>query len=181
MGIKKFLRIAACALAIPAGASSLGGCTTQEEAFLLSFGGMLGFILVMVLTHHSNNGTESPNSSQSQQSDARLKTDIKPVALLPNGLMLYSYKFRSDPTTTYVGLLAQDLLRSGNEMYRNAVVVDANGYYAVKYGELGLRMFTLDEWKDISTEVCRHPESQCHYIRMSDIHITGTGHLAFAN
>jgi hypothetical protein len=84
------------------------------------------------------------------ESDARLKMHIAPVAVLPNGLTLYSFQYRRDPTTTYVGVLAQDLLKSENSKFRNAVVVGSNGYYAVKYDELGLKMLTLDEWRSMS-------------------------------
>ncbi len=85
-------------------------------------------------------------------SDARLKTNITPVAILPNGLNLYSFQYQRDPTTTYVGVMAQDLLQSENSTFRDAVVVGSDGYYAVKYDELGLKMFTLNEWRAVSTE-----------------------------
>jgi hypothetical protein len=83
-------------------------------------------------------------------SDARLKMNVKTVAVLANGLTLYSFQYRHDPVTTYVGVLAQDLLKSAK--FRHAVVVGCDGYYAVKYHELGLRMFTLDEWRAVSAE-----------------------------
>ncbi len=77
-------------------------------------------------------------------SDSRLKMNITPVATLPNGLALYSYQFRQDPATTYVGVLAQDLLNSGKCEFRDAVTVDADGYYVVNYEVLGLRMLTIN-------------------------------------
>jgi len=86
------------------------------------------------------------------RSDARLKMNVRPVAMLPNGLRLYSFQYRRNPTTTYVGVMAQDLLQSENSEFRNAVVVRADGYYAVKYDQLGLKMFTLNEWRAISAE-----------------------------
>jgi hypothetical protein len=86
-------------------------------------------------------------------SDVRLKMNITPVAVLSNGLTLYSYQLRHDPTTTYVGLLAQDLLESKNPDFRQAVMVRPDGYYAVKYHELGLKMFSLDEWRAASVEL----------------------------
>lgn len=86
-------------------------------------------------------------------SDVRLKINITPVAVLSNGLTLYSYQLRHDPTTTYVGLLAQELLKSENSDFRQAVIVRPDGYYAVKYDELGLRVFTLDEWRAASGEL----------------------------
>jgi len=59
-------------------------------------------------------------------SDARLKVNIRPVAMLPNGLRLYSFQYRRNPTTTYVGVMAQDLLQSENGEFRNAVVVGSD-------------------------------------------------------
>ena len=85
-------------------------------------------------------------------SDARLKMNISPVAMLPNGLRLYSFQYRRNPTTTYVGVMAQDLLQSENSEFRDAVVVGSDGYYAVKYDKLGLKMLTLNEWRAVSTE-----------------------------
>jgi hypothetical protein len=79
--------------------------------------------------------------------------NITPVAVLPNGLKLYSFQYRRDPTTTYVGVLAQNLLESENREFRDAVIVGSDGYYAVKYDELGLKMFTLDEWRAVSMEI----------------------------
>jgi Chaperone of endosialidase len=86
------------------------------------------------------------------KSDARLKMNIRPVAMLPNGLKLYSFQYRRNSTTTYVGVMAQDLLQSENWEFRDAVVVGSDGYYAVNYDKLGLKMFTLNEWRAVSTE-----------------------------
>ena len=77
-------------------------------------------------------------------SDRRLKRDITLLATLANGMKIYSFRYHwSD--TVYVGLMAQDLLL--NPAWRSAVVRQANGFYAVSYGALGLRMTTLDDWK----------------------------------
>lgn len=77
-------------------------------------------------------------------SDRRLKRDMTLLATLANGMKIYSFRYTwSD--TVYVGLMAQDLLL--NRDWRHAVVRQANGFYAVNYGALGLRMTTLDDWK----------------------------------
>ena len=76
-------------------------------------------------------------------SDRRLKRDITLVMTLPNGLTLWSFRYLwSD--ITYVGVMAQDLLFSPT--WRHAVIRQANGFHAVRYDVLGLRMATLDEW-----------------------------------
>lgn len=78
-----------------------------------------------------------------EPSDARLKRDIHHVATREDGLRVYAFKYLWDDAVR-VGVMAQDLLR--NEAWRPCVS-DANGYYAVDYGRLGLRMTTLDEWE----------------------------------
>jgi hypothetical protein len=35
----------------------------------------------------------------------------------------------------------------------NAVIVRPDGYYAVKYDALGLKMLTLDEWHAVSVQI----------------------------
>ena len=86
-------------------------------------------------------------------SDARLKMNITPLAVLPSGIALYSFQYRRGASTTYVGVMAQDLLKSGNLEFRDAVVVGADGYYAVNYDALGLRMLTLGEWQAASVQI----------------------------
>src|SRR5262252_5844257 len=65
-------------------------------------------LIATVTAAQAASGTPAPPPV----SDARLKINVTPVAVLPNGLMLYSFQYRRDPTTTYVGVLAQDLLES---------------------------------------------------------------------
>ena len=79
---------------------------------------------------------------QPQPSDLRLKRDIEHVATREDGLRVYSFKYLWDDVVR-VGVMAQDLLR--NEAWRPSVS-SQNGYYAVDYGRLGLRMATRDEW-----------------------------------
>ncbi len=174
--MRKFLQIAACVLAIPTG-GGIGGCTQQEtDTAMLVITGITTAAIVALIVRSGKSNSSPPVVATS---DARLKTDIKAVAVLPNGLTLYSYKFLRDPTTTYVGVVAQDLLSSDNKKFRDAVVRSPSGYYAVRYDELGLRMLTLDEWRVISAEICRQPKAKCSYIQMG-IHVPGTGRLALA-
>jgi hypothetical protein len=77
-------------------------------------------------------------------SDVRLKRDVVLVAILESGIKLYSFRYLwSDET--YVGVMAQDLL--SDPALRQAANLQANGYYAVDYGRLGLRMATFAEWQ----------------------------------
>jgi hypothetical protein len=119
---------------------------------------------VLLATVTAAQAASAPTPAPPQASDARLKINMTPVEALQNGLMLYSYQFRRDPTTTYVGVLAQDLLNSENSRFRDAVIVDADGFYAVKYDELGLKMLTLDEWRVMNEESCRLAEAHLPFV-----------------
>jgi hypothetical protein len=68
-------------------------------------------------------------------SDIRLKTDIERVGVAANGLPLYNFRYLGDQVT-YRGVMAQDVL----ERFPEAVCTMPNGYFAVRYGMLGLEM-----------------------------------------
>lgn len=76
-------------------------------------------------------------------SDRRLKRQIKLLAILDNGIKIYSFKYLwSD--VTFVGVMAQDLIE--NAGWKNALVTMSNGFYAVNYSMLGLQMTTQEQW-----------------------------------
>ena len=77
-------------------------------------------------------------------SDLRLKKDVVLLATLADGIKVYSFKYLWDDVV-HVGVMAQDLL--ADPAHAHAVVSMANGYYAVDYAKLGLRMATLEEWE----------------------------------
>jgi hypothetical protein len=63
-------------------------------------------------------------------SDARMKTDIQDVGVLDNGLTVYRYRYKDDPTHTFhIGLLAQEVERDNPE----AVKRDDKGRLMVNY------------------------------------------------
>lgn len=76
-------------------------------------------------------------------SDFRLKHQIKQIAILSNGLKIYSFKYKSRHGS-FVGVMAQDLL--ANSKWSKAVIQRADGYYMVNYGMLGIKMTTLENW-----------------------------------
>ena len=82
-------------------------------------------------------------------SDRRLKRDINPLARLPDGTKLYSFSYLWSETA-YVGVMAQDLL--GDPQRADAVSKLPNGYYAVDYHKIGLRMATLEDWNALGFE-----------------------------
>jgi hypothetical protein len=79
-------------------------------------------------------------------SDARLKRDIQQIATTADGYKIYSFKYLENMdanNVSYVGVMAQDLISDHPE----AIVTMLNGFYAVRYDRLGLRMTTLDEYR----------------------------------
>jgi hypothetical protein len=68
-------------------------------------------------------------------SDARLKRDVRPVAMLPNGLQTYAFRYWNDERV-FVGVMAQDLL--ADPRHAHAVQVVDGRYFAVDLAALGL-------------------------------------------
>lgn len=65
-------------------------------------------------------------------SDERLKENIKFLGRR-NGLNIYSFNYIWDQTTEYVGVMAQEILKTS---YAKAVVQTSSGYYMVNYKKL---------------------------------------------
>ncbi len=61
-------------------------------------------------------------------SDVRLKENINPVGKLDNGLTVYCFNFKNNPTPQ-IGLLAQEVMQINPE----AVFEDENGYLLLRY------------------------------------------------
>lgn len=66
-------------------------------------------------------------------SDAKLKRNIVPIDVLPNGLPVYEYNYIWDEkdTPVRVGLIAQDVL----QVHPDAVSIDESGFYKVDYSK----------------------------------------------
>jgi hypothetical protein len=76
-------------------------------------------------------------------SDRRLKSNIQQFGYAAAGIPLYKFNYTYDQQTTYVGIMAQDIL----ETHPDAVHISPDGYYMVDYEMLGLRMMTIEEWE----------------------------------
>ena len=83
------------------------------------------------------------------ESDSRLKTDIHSLGKTGDGINIYRFKYLSDETQTdYVGVMAQDLL----DTRPHALVIGEDGFYRVKYGELGMRMAKYNDYANRGME-----------------------------
>jgi hypothetical protein len=69
-------------------------------------------------------------------SDERLKENIEYVRT-EHGINLYSWNYLWDKTTSYVGVLAQEILDTDHAA---AISTDANGYFMVDYSKLPVNM-----------------------------------------
>ena len=73
-----------------------------------------------------------------KRSDFRLKDNITLLQGerfgIPN---IYSFNYKWDAETTWIGVMAQELLDTG---YSDAVGIDSEGFYNVDYSKLGFPM-----------------------------------------
>ncbi len=69
-------------------------------------------------------------------SDVRLKENVKFVGI-ESDLNIYSWTYVWDKTTTYVGVLAQELVGT---KFESALSKDSSGYYRVNYNALPVTM-----------------------------------------
>ena len=76
-------------------------------------------------------------------SDERLKTDIKPIGKAAEDVVVYSFKYLDEPSTTYTGVIAQELIRTRPHL----VVVSPANYLFVNYSRLFEEIF-IDEYKE---------------------------------
>ncbi len=97
-------------------------------------------------TVSDDTGTVSePTEAGAVYSDRRLKREIGLLTTLDSGIRLYAFRYLWSETD-YVGVMAQDLLEDAR--YADAARMTASGYYVVDYARLGLRMATLEAWRD---------------------------------
>jgi hypothetical protein len=69
-------------------------------------------------------------ASAAKFSDRRLKTDIKRVGTLDNGLPVYTFRYHGMPQV-HMGLMAQDV----EEVHPDAVVEHESGFKMVNYAQ----------------------------------------------
>ncbi len=75
-------------------------------------------------------------------SDRRLKTEIATLGETEDGIKLHRWKYKTDPVTTWVGVMAQDVKAT----HPDVLVTGADGFYRVDYFRLGVQMMTLEQW-----------------------------------
>lgn len=81
-------------------------------------------------------GRSDYDGGMSPWSDSRLKTNIE-FSHMIDGVKLYTWNYIWDGTKRYLGVMAQDLLKT---KYESAVVQHVSGYYQVDYSKLPVNM-----------------------------------------
>jgi hypothetical protein len=79
--------------------------------------------------------SRGPSLCADEISDIRLKTDIEQVGTTVYGLPLYHFRYKTG-AERYQGVMAEDVL----EVMPDAVVTGEDGYFRVRYDQLGIRM-----------------------------------------
>lgn len=109
---------------------------------------------VRAVQHHPTWGTGTPddlwanaqaNYLSRVRSDIRLKTDILYLRTVKDNIRLYSFRYVWGGPT-YVGVMAQDLLKTHPYVIHTA----ADGYYVVDYAALDIPFTTLADWQATS-------------------------------
>ena len=75
-------------------------------------------------------------------SDERVKNDIHLVGAMPNGIEVYSFRFKWH-WMPYVGVIAQQV----RKIMPEAVTKGDDGLLRVDYGKVGVRFMTLMDWR----------------------------------
>lgn len=70
-------------------------------------------------------------------SDMRLKTNVSKIGYSNSNIPIYSFNYKNDLSTTYKGVMAQDLLEMG---FNDSVILDSNGFYTVDYNSIDVDM-----------------------------------------
>lgn len=107
--------VAAMAFGMPGGTTrSTGTQPGNPMVGMQAAGGVLGALAPLMM-----------------KSDRRLKKNVKRCGTLADGLGVYSYSYRGDGGTIFIGLMADEV----EELYPSAVV-DVFGYKTVNYDEI---------------------------------------------
>jgi hypothetical protein len=145
-------RLKAAATSIPAGAfgGGVGGGSGSDNTRLE------GAIMNLDSTSKGTNAIlddirtvlRGGQAGPALPSDVRLKQDIRYISKLQDGINLYSYSYKNDTSRKmYVGVMAQEVIR----VVPNAVITMANGFMAVRYDLLGIKLMTLKKWNFLNS------------------------------
>ena len=96
---------------------------------------LIAIAAVVVIASGDDDEKKRERVEEIAVSDMRLKRNIERVGTAENGLPLYRWQYLWS-NRVYEGVMAQDVLKTMPQ----AVVRKWHGFYAVRYGMLGLQM-----------------------------------------
>ena len=97
---------------------------------------------ITVSFHGASESATVGVTSTGGKSDRRLKTNIDLIGHSKHfQIPIYTFNYKEDLSTTYKGVMAQDLLEMN---FNHAVVIDKDGYYNVLYDLIDVDMETLN-------------------------------------
>jgi Chaperone of endosialidase len=108
---------------------------TRRRRFFMRAALALGVMPLLVACHDDDDDNAVPPP---KASDLRLKDNVRRIGRTQSGLPLYVFSYKGRPEQ-FTGVMAQDVLA----VRPDAVSVGSNGYYAVDYHKLGLRMLRV--------------------------------------
>lgn len=76
--------------------------------------------------------------------EEKIKRNIKKIDTLENGLNIYRFQYKSEPTT-YVGFLAHDIAE--HQKYKHLVIKMSKETYTIHYEKLGFQLITWQTWQ----------------------------------
>lgn len=115
--------------------SVLSGQVSQRNAAMNAQGEMFGAVLGAAGTLGA--AALGPAAPVAALSDPRLKENIELVGVDPDTqLNLYKFAYRSSPERKFIGVMANEV----QQRFPEAVTTTPDGYLAVHYDKLGLRM-----------------------------------------
>ena len=120
------------------GSQSSGFCTNNQAACIA-----IGVVIAGGIIASGNSGGTAPPVF----SDERLKTDIQPLYTLESGLNVYAYRYLGSEEV-FAGVMAQELLL--DERYAHAVTTTEDGFYAVNYATLPVRLANFEAMQNAS-------------------------------
>ena len=138
----------------------ISGCTSAQQAAVRQHceanplacaaiaAGVVGGV-ILVLAEVSDDDDPTYSQQTFQLSDAGLKTVVRRLGVMDNGLRVYSFRYKGDPRV-FSGVLAQELLEQPE--FAHAVVKGEKGFYQVDYSALGLRLYNVAAMREASAK-----------------------------
>jgi hypothetical protein len=153
--------------------SPVGPClpmlATPQWASIESLRGQIDSYLSQVAFTKKLVNVVPGKSFTKKPSDRRLKDNLKLLGQSPNGINIYEFNFKSDPTKKYQGVMADELIGT---QFQSAVTEDDDGYLIVDYSLIDVKFIpsfelTQDEL-NMYTALAQESKQKAHNGNLSE-------------